>query len=151
MKIRKIQNALAIPERSWRPRMSTKTVMNIHMTIAKNPTITMNNTKSQNDVKNIELMQDPSLVRGLGANTHRLVAYNSPSWHRQSAPLFGLDWRDHVEVDPALYRPSELRVGRANPRKAREELGWEARYRMKDVVRMMMDAAAPASNHEALA
>jgi hypothetical protein len=56
MKIRKIQNAFAIPERSWRPRMSMKTVMNIHMTIAKNPTIAMNTTKSQSDVKNIELM-----------------------------------------------------------------------------------------------
>lgn len=65
--------------------------------------------------------------------------------------LVDLDWRDCVEVDSALYRPSELRVGRANPRKAREELGWEARYKMKDVVRMMMDTAELSSKREALA
>jgi GDPmannose 4,6-dehydratase len=33
--------------------------------------------------------------------------------------LVGLDWREHVESDPTLLRPTELKVGRANPAKAR--------------------------------
>ncbi|MBV5340879.1 MAG: GDP-mannose 4,6-dehydratase [Deltaproteobacteria bacterium] len=49
----------------------------------------------------------------------------------------GLDWRDHVVTDPTLLRPSEIMVSRANPAKATEWLGWQARYKMRDVVRMM--------------
>jgi GDPmannose 4,6-dehydratase len=48
-----------------------------------------------------------------------------------------LDWREHVEIDDSLLRPTDLAVGRGNPRKAREILGWEAKYKMNDVVQMM--------------
>ena len=52
----------------------------------------------------------------------------------------GLDWYDHVVIDPELKRPTDLEVGRGNPAKARKNFGWEARYKMKDVVQMMMDS-----------
>jgi len=52
----------------------------------------------------------------------------------------GLDWRDYVVSDSNLYRPTDIAVGRGNPGKAREKLGWQARYRMNDVVRMMVKA-----------
>jgi GDPmannose 4,6-dehydratase len=52
----------------------------------------------------------------------------------------GLDWRDHVAIDPSLLRPADISIGRANPTRAKERLGWRARYRMPDVVRMMVDA-----------
>jgi GDPmannose 4,6-dehydratase len=52
----------------------------------------------------------------------------------------GLAWRDHVVQDPALARPSELRTGRADPSKAAASLGWRARVRMPEVVRLMMEA-----------
>lgn len=51
-----------------------------------------------------------------------------------------LDWRDHVVQDSGLFRPTELSVGRGNPAKAQTKLGWKARYRMRDVVRMMVEA-----------
>jgi GDPmannose 4,6-dehydratase len=38
----------------------------------------------------------------------------------------GLNWRDHVIQDPGLLRPTDLPVGRADPRKAMTELGWKA-------------------------
>lgn len=50
----------------------------------------------------------------------------------------GLDWRDHVVSDPAMLRPSEIMVSRANPGKAAELLGWQATHRMRDVARMMV-------------
>lgn len=53
----------------------------------------------------------------------------------------GLRWQDHVEPDPALLRPTEILVGRANPRKALEVLGWQAKLRMRDVVREMVAEA----------
>lgn len=50
----------------------------------------------------------------------------------------GLDWRDHVESDATLLRPSEIMVSRANPGKSAKRLGWQATYKMKDVARMMV-------------
>jgi GDPmannose 4,6-dehydratase len=45
-----------------------------------------------------------------------------------------LDWRDQVESDASLLRPSEIMVRRANPDKSALILGRQATYRMKDVV-----------------
>ena len=50
-----------------------------------------------------------------------------------------LNWRDHVLLDPGLLRPTDLAAGRGNPAKARVRLGWQARYRMRDVVRLMVE------------
>jgi GDPmannose 4,6-dehydratase len=52
----------------------------------------------------------------------------------------GLDWREHVVSDSSLFRPTDIAVGRGNPEKAQKVLGWQARYRMNDVVRMMVKA-----------
>ena len=51
----------------------------------------------------------------------------------------GLDWRDHVETDSSLMRPTDILTGRANPAKALGKLGWQARYRMRDVVARMVE------------
>ena len=52
----------------------------------------------------------------------------------------GLDWRRHVEVDPALVRPAEVDVLQADPARARRGLGWQPRVGFADLVRMMVDA-----------
>jgi GDPmannose 4,6-dehydratase len=52
----------------------------------------------------------------------------------------GLDSRDHLESDPTLLRPSEILAGRSNPEKALQVLGWKAKYKMRDVVGMMVEA-----------
>ncbi len=52
----------------------------------------------------------------------------------------GLDWREHVDIDHSLERPSEIKFGCGNAAKAERELGWKARYRMPDVVREMVNA-----------
>jgi GDPmannose 4,6-dehydratase len=52
----------------------------------------------------------------------------------------GLDWQEHVSTDPSLLRPSEIMVSRGNPVKAGKELGWRAQNRMRDVVRIMINA-----------
>jgi GDPmannose 4,6-dehydratase len=53
----------------------------------------------------------------------------------------GLDWRGHVVIDPALFRPTEIAVSRGNPRKSRETFGWQARHKMPEVVTLMIKAA----------
>lgn len=50
-----------------------------------------------------------------------------------------LDWREHVLADQSLLRPLDIAISQANPRLASEVLGWHAKYRMKDVIRMMID------------
>ena len=52
---------------------------------------------------------------------------------------FGLDWQEHVDFDPSLVRPTELLVSRADPGKAYRELGWRAKYKMRDVARMLCE------------
>lgn len=52
----------------------------------------------------------------------------------------GLDWQEHVVSDASLLRPTDIAVGRANPGKAKEKLGWQARHKLKEVVQMMVQA-----------
>jgi GDPmannose 4,6-dehydratase len=51
----------------------------------------------------------------------------------------GLNWRHYVEQDPALFRPTDLAIGRADPAKAYRELGWKAATRGVDVVKKMYE------------
>ncbi|WP_446351635.1 GDP-mannose 4,6-dehydratase [Coleofasciculus sp. A1-SPW-01] len=52
----------------------------------------------------------------------------------------GLNWQDYVITDRSLFRPTDLAISRGNPAKAREKLGWQAQYKMPDIVRMMVQA-----------
>jgi GDPmannose 4,6-dehydratase len=51
----------------------------------------------------------------------------------------GLDWRDRVVSDSSLLRPTDLAFSRGNPAKAKAKLGWQAKYKMPDIVRMMVE------------
>ena len=51
----------------------------------------------------------------------------------------GLDWHEHVEIDPAFLRPTDIARGVGDPSLAAQKLGWSARYRIADVIRMMID------------
>ena len=51
----------------------------------------------------------------------------------------GLDWREHVVSDSALFRPSDLFWSQGCSNKAGEVLGWRATSRMRDVIRMMIE------------
>lgn len=53
---------------------------------------------------------------------------------------FGLDWKAHVSSDPALFRPSDLPTGRADPSKAGRLLSWKAATKMDAVVKAMCEA-----------
>lgn len=49
-----------------------------------------------------------------------------------------LDWRDHVKTNEDLFRPTDIMTIMANPGKARDKLGWNAKYKMRDVANMMV-------------
>ena len=58
----------------------------------------------------------------------------------QAFNCVGLNWQDHVVADPSLLRPTDLAVSKGNPAKAQEKLDWSAKYKMPDVIRMMVEA-----------
>ena len=52
----------------------------------------------------------------------------------------GLDWRKHLAIDERYYRPAEVDLLIGDPDKAKRKLGWEAKTKFKDLVRLMVDA-----------
>jgi GDPmannose 4,6-dehydratase len=52
----------------------------------------------------------------------------------------GLNWQDHVVTDPKFMRPAEVDLLRADPSKARKELGWTPKVGFRQLVAMMVDA-----------
>ena len=52
----------------------------------------------------------------------------------------GLNYEDHVFVDPKYYRPAEVEVLLGNPAKAERQLGWKARTTLTELITMMVDA-----------
>jgi GDPmannose 4,6-dehydratase len=54
--------------------------------------------------------------------------------------FFHLNWQDYVVIDQALFRPTDLVTSKANTDKAKTKLGWQAKYKMADLVRLMVEA-----------
>ena len=52
----------------------------------------------------------------------------------------GLDWKDHVVVDPRFYRPAEVNTLLGDSTKAREVLGWKPEVSFEEMVQLMVDA-----------
>jgi GDPmannose 4,6-dehydratase len=52
----------------------------------------------------------------------------------------GLNWEDHIIVDPKFYRPAEVDLLVSDPSKAKEDLGWEPEITFAGLIRMMVDA-----------
>lgn len=53
---------------------------------------------------------------------------------------FGIDPNDHLVIDQSLFRPSEIMRSCGNPQKAKEKLGWQAKYEMQDIITMMIES-----------
>ncbi len=51
-----------------------------------------------------------------------------------------LDWHQHVEIDPRYFRPVEVSHLQADAQEAKKRLGWEARVKFRQLVRLMVDA-----------
>jgi GDPmannose 4,6-dehydratase len=53
---------------------------------------------------------------------------------------FDLDWKDYVVADQSFMRPTDLSISRGNAKKASQQLNWQAKYKMPDIVKMMIEA-----------
>ena len=61
--------------------------------------------------------------------THTLESFVSTAF-----AFYGLDWKRHVDQDPALFRPTDLSISVADPSSAAKQLGWKAKFRINDVI-----------------
>jgi GDPmannose 4,6-dehydratase len=52
----------------------------------------------------------------------------------------GLDWRDHVEIDPHLFRPAEVDLLVGDATKARSVFGWKPEVTFQELVRTMVES-----------
>ncbi len=52
----------------------------------------------------------------------------------------GLDWKKHVEIDPALMRPVEESLQCGDASKAKTVLGWKPEVSFKKLIEMMVDS-----------
>ena len=75
-------------------------------------------------------------------------SYSLADFVAQAFECLGLDWQDHVVTDTSLYRPTDIAWGGGNPKLAEGKLGWRAKYKMSDVVRMMVEDRVAASTPE---
>lgn len=49
-----------------------------------------------------------------------------------------LNWKDHVEQNEEFMRPTDLLLSVGDSSKAKQKLNWQAHYKMRDVVKMMI-------------
>ncbi|MBI4841136.1 MAG: GDP-mannose 4,6-dehydratase [candidate division NC10 bacterium] len=52
----------------------------------------------------------------------------------------GLNWQEHVVVDPKLVRPAEVDLLQGDASKAKRVLGWQPRVSFRQLIEMMVDA-----------
>jgi GDPmannose 4,6-dehydratase len=51
----------------------------------------------------------------------------------------GLNWKDHVESDPSLLRPSDPPFRVADPSRAKSRLGWTPEVDFERLIAMMVE------------
>jgi GDPmannose 4,6-dehydratase len=51
----------------------------------------------------------------------------------------GLKAEDHVVINQSLLRPLDVSVSRLDPRKAADKLGWQARYKGRDLAQLLVE------------
>lgn len=61
--------------------------------------------------------------------THTLESFVSKAF-----AAFDLDWRQHVEQNSDLFRPTDLLISRADPSKAEVKLGWKSKFGLNEVI-----------------
>jgi GDPmannose 4,6-dehydratase len=80
----------------------------------------------------VDTPDDVVLATGVGATVEQFaeIAFQT----------VGLDHREHIEIDPTYYRPSEVHHLVGDPAKAERELGWKATTRWDELARLMVEA-----------
>lgn len=65
------------------------------------------------------------------------TSYSLEQFVEKAFEPYDLDWRKYVQVDKSFFRPLDIHISRANPEKARKQLGWQARTTLNELVSEM--------------
>jgi GDPmannose 4,6-dehydratase len=68
------------------------------------------------------------------------VSHSVMDFCREAFSFVGLNWEDHVLVDPQFIRPAEVDLLVADSTKAGKRLGWKPAVSFKELVHMMVEA-----------
>ncbi len=63
--------------------------------------------------------------------------------------LLDLDWEKYVKYDTRYERPSEVDLLVGDPAKAKKKLGWQPKYKFKELVKLMVDHDLKLAEEEA--
>lgn len=58
---------------------------------------------------------------------------------RVTFELLDMNWEENVLIDKDLFRPTDIKIGRGDPKKAAIILNWRAKHKMIDIVKLMID------------
>ena len=75
-------------------------------------------------------------------------AHSVREFSEEAFSYAGLDIEEHVRIDSRYFRPTEIEVLIADPRKAKEKIGWDPNIKFKDLVKIMVDADMRAAGLE---
>ena len=73
--------------------------------------------------------QDFVIATGMSQSLH--------SFAKVAFAEFGLDIDEHLSLDQRLFRPTDIRVSRADPARAADILGWAAKTRGEQLVKRL--------------
>ena len=59
-------------------------------------------------------------------------------WTLPTLGCLDLDFEKYMVVDPKFYRPAEVDILLADPKKAKEKLNWEPEMKFKDLIESMV-------------
>jgi len=78
----------------------------------------------------VDVPEDFIIATGVTCSLEQFVSH--------TFDVLGLDWKDYVEQNPSLFRPSDLLISCANPSKAKKKLDWVASCDYKYAIEMMI-------------
>lgn len=84
------------------------------------------------------------MIRGSKADDFIIATGRTVSlryFAKKAFALAGLQYEDHIDCDPGLFRPSDIRCNRASAAKAKAHLDWQASTDVDSVVERMFQAA----------
>ena len=67
-------------------------------------------------------------------------AHSVREFVRAAFSYAGLDWKKYVLIDKRYFRPTEVKILKAGPAKAKRVFKWEPRISFDDLVKIMVDA-----------
>ncbi len=77
-------------------------------------------------------------------------AYSVRQFLDEAFSFAGIDWQQHVVIDPNYFRPTEVDYLLGDVTKAREAFGWEAKTSFRQLVQMMVTADLRLAEEERL-